>query len=80
MWALRVLNGPQAGQIFELKSGKNKLGRTPTVDFQLQSTGVSKEHFEIQVYGDKWILAIRSIRCSFMSRTVARSFLTQRWG
>lgn len=49
MLAIRILNGPQAGQIYRLKEGKNKFGRGTLVDFQLQSTGISKEHFEITV-------------------------------
>lgn len=53
MWALRVLNGPQAGKIYVLKEGKQRLGRGDTVSFQIQSTGVSKEHLEINVLPDK---------------------------
>ena len=53
MWALRVLNGPQAGQIYLLKEGKHRLGRSEAVSFPVQSTGVSKEHLEINVLPDK---------------------------
>jgi PAS domain-containing protein len=57
MWALRILTGPQAGSQIDLKSGKNKFGRAPTSDFQFQSDGISKEHFEIAVYTDKMVLS-----------------------
>jgi hypothetical protein len=53
MWALRILNGPQAGTIYVLKQGRNRLGRNPQCDLPLQSTGISKEHLEIQVAGEK---------------------------
>lgn len=53
MWALRILSGPQAGQIFDLKMGRNLIGRAPQCDIKLTSGGVSKEHSEIHVYKDK---------------------------
>lgn len=53
MWALRVLNGTHAGQVFKLREGKNRFGRGNSVDFQIQSSGVSKEHLEITVIGEK---------------------------
>ncbi len=52
MWALRVLNGPAAGQIFHLESGKNRFGRGPSCQFQIQAPGISKEHMEISVLAD----------------------------
>ncbi len=56
MWAVRILNGPQAGQIFNLKSGKNILGRAGQADIQVIAQGVSKAHCEIQVLKDKIII------------------------
>lgn len=53
MWALRVLTGPLAGQIFDLKLGRNLIGRAPHCDVKITSSGVSKEHAEIHVYKDK---------------------------
>lgn len=53
MWSIRVLAGPQAGQIYELKMGKNIFGRTTQCDFQITSLGISKEHCEIIVQKDK---------------------------
>lgn len=49
MWALRFLNGPQAGQIYMLKEGANKIGRSPNCDLVVKSSGISKEHLEIVV-------------------------------
>ncbi|QDK36538.1 FHA domain-containing protein [Bdellovibrio sp. NC01] len=56
MWALRVLTGPQAGQILELKMGRNVIGRAPTCDIKLTSAGVSKEHSEVTVYKEKIVV------------------------
>lgn len=53
MWAVRILNGPQAGQIFNLKSGKNSIGRSSEADIKINSQGVSKLHCEIHVLQDK---------------------------
>ncbi len=56
MWSVRVLSGPQTGQIFDLKMGKNLLGRGMSCDFKITSGGISKEHCEIHVYKDKVIV------------------------
>ena len=56
MWSVRVLSGPQTGQIFDLKMGKNLLGRGMNCDFKITSGGISKEHAEIHVYKDKVIV------------------------
>ncbi|MBO9667430.1 MAG: FHA domain-containing protein [Bdellovibrio sp.] len=56
MWALRVLSGPQAGSIIELKMGRNVVGRAPHCDIKITSPGVSKEHSEITVYKDKIVV------------------------
>lgn len=56
MWALRILSGPQAGQVIQLKTGKNKFGRAPGCDFQIEGQGISKEHFEITVMSGKMML------------------------
>jgi hypothetical protein len=49
MWSLRILNGPQAGQIFNLKNGRNTLGRASQCDIKIMVQGVSKVHCEIIV-------------------------------
>lgn len=56
MWSVRILSGPQTGQIFELKLGKNLIGRGSNCDFKITSGGISKEHCEIHVYKDKVIV------------------------
>lgn len=56
MWSVRILSGPDAGQIFDLKLGKNIFGRGTTCDFKVLSVGISKEHCEIHVYKDKMIV------------------------
>lgn len=57
MWAIRILSGPQAGQIFPLKPGKNVMGRGPACEVKVASTGVSKEHAQIFVTEDKVIVS-----------------------
>ena len=52
MLALRILSGPQAGQVYVLKQGRNRLGRAVGCDLQINVSGISKEHLEIQVVGD----------------------------
>ena len=52
MWALKILNGPQAGQLFILKNGRMRIGRGDECDLKLLSPGISKEHLEIQVTGN----------------------------
>ena len=56
MWALRVLNGPQAGQVYVLKPGRNTIGRASIADFQVNVAGISKEHLEFQVTPDKLVI------------------------
>lgn len=56
MWAIRILNGTQAGTTFSLKEGENSIGRGAQADIRLQSPGVSKDHCVIQVSGNKIIL------------------------
>ena len=53
MWGIKFLSGPQAGKIYNLKSGKNVLGRGKECDIQVLSLGASKEHCEIIVFPDK---------------------------
>ena len=57
MWAIKFLNGPQAGKIYNLRPGKNVLGRSKECDIQVLSLGASKEHCEISVFPDKVIIA-----------------------
>lgn len=52
-WSLRILNGPQGGQIFALKNGKNTLGRASGCDIKIMVQGVSKIHCEIIVNQDQ---------------------------
>lgn len=57
MWAIRILSGPQAGQIFPLSGGKHRLGRGSTCEVKINSNSVSKEHAAILVTGDKLIIS-----------------------
>lgn len=52
MWAVRILTGQQAGQVFPMKPGKFVLGRGPTCEIKINSNSVSKEHASILVTED----------------------------
>lgn len=68
MWALRILSGPQAGAIVNLKMGRNLVGRAPTCDVKVNSSGVSKEHAEIHVYKDKILVVdLRSSNGTYLN-------------
>lgn len=68
MWALRYLNGPRAGQLYVLKTGKNRIGRAPNCDLQVNISGVSKEHIEIQVTGNQvFVTDLQSSNGSFVN-------------
>lgn len=51
MWSLKILNGPLAGRLFQLKEGENLVGRTPECDIVLTSNGISKRHCKIILSG-----------------------------
>lgn len=68
MWALRILTGPQAGTIQNLKMGRNLIGRGPHCDIKMVSSGVSKEHSEIHVYKDKILVVdLRSSNGTYLN-------------
>ena len=56
MWSIRILSGAQAGQVYDLKLGKNVFGRGGQSQLKIQSLGISKEHCEIHVYKDKMMI------------------------
>lgn len=56
MWGIRILSGPQAGQIFPLSGGKHRIGRGSTCEIKVNSNSVSKEHAAVLVTGDKIII------------------------
>jgi hypothetical protein len=49
MWALRILSGKQAGQIFQLKIGRNLIGRASHCTIRLDNNNISKEHAFIEI-------------------------------
>lgn len=68
MWSIRVLSGQQAGQVFDLKIGKNVFGRGGVSNVKIQSLGISKEHCEIHVYKDKMmIIDLKSSNGTFVN-------------
>ena len=68
MWSVRVLSGAQAGNIYDLKLGRNIFGRGTSCDLQVLSAGISKEHCEIHVYKDKMtIVDLKSSNGTFVN-------------
>ncbi len=68
MWSVRILSGSQAGQIFDLKLGKNIFGRSANCDVKILSVGISKEHCEVHVYKDKaMIVDLKSSNGTFVN-------------
>lgn len=56
MWAIRILSGSQAGQIFPLNAGRHRVGRGQTCEVKINSDSVSKEHATLLVTDDKVIV------------------------
>lgn len=68
MWSVRILSGPQIGQIYDLKLGKNVFGRSANCDVKILSVGISKEHCEIHIYKDKaMIVDLKSSNGTFVN-------------
>lgn len=55
-WAVRILTGPQSGQIIPLAVGYNIIGRSPSCQIKLASNSVSKEHATILLTEDGKVL------------------------
>lgn len=53
MFALRWLNGPEPGQIYHIRAGTTVIGRGDECQIQIVEKGVSKQHAQIQVQGDR---------------------------
>jgi pSer/pThr/pTyr-binding forkhead associated (FHA) protein len=56
MWAIRILTGPQTGQVFPLRAGRNLIGRGPTCAVKVNSHALSREHASVYITDDKVIL------------------------
>ena len=57
MWAIRMLNGAQAGQVVPLKLGALRVGRGTECEVKIASASVSKVHANFHVTDDKLIIA-----------------------
>lgn len=55
-YALRILTGPQAGQIAPLQTGYNIVGRSPSCQVKIASNSISKEHATILLTDDGKLL------------------------
>ena len=57
MLEVKVLSGPQKGQVFRLSKGLHKIGRGSSCEILLNHSEISKEHACIEVYEDRVILS-----------------------
>ena len=57
MWAIKILNGPQAGRMLQLNEGAHTLGRSAQATIRIKSNSVSKVHAKIMVMEDKLIIS-----------------------
>lgn len=75
MWGLRILNGPQAGEVHPLKPGQTiRIGRAASCQIVLQGNGISKEHVELKMIGDKVTLTdLHSANGTFLNGVRAKA-------
>ena len=57
MWAIKVLNGSQAGKIFQLDKGSHSLGRSAQASIRIKNASISKVHAKIMITEDKIIIS-----------------------
>ncbi len=57
MWAIKILNGSQAGKIFQASEGSHTVGRSTQATMRVKSASVSKVHAKIIVTEDKVIIS-----------------------
>ncbi len=57
MWALKILNGPQAGKMIQLEFGNRTLGRSTQATIKINSQSISKIHARFIVTEDKVIIS-----------------------
>lgn len=57
MWAIKILNGPQAGKIFQLDEGAHTIGRSAQATIRVKSASISKVHAKIMIMEDKVIIS-----------------------
>jgi len=68
MLAVRILNGSFAGKAYLLKTGRNRIGRSESTDFQIAENGISKEHLEITLLQDRAVFAdLKSSNGTFLN-------------
>jgi len=74
MWVIRILSGPQAGDIITLKPGTNVMGRAPNCDVKIVSSQVSKEHAKLDVLDSKIVVTdLGSRNGTFVNGTQVRT-------
>jgi len=53
---LVLVEGPQPGQVFTLSPGRQVVGKSPDSDIVLADVTVSRQHFEIQNEGERYVV------------------------
>ena len=56
MWAIRILNGKQKGQVIPLNQAVNVIGRSPDCEIPIANSGVSKAHAQIEFQNNKIVI------------------------
>ena len=73
MWGIKIVLGLQIGQIYELKDGKNTVGRHESCDIQISHSGISRKHFEILFRNNEFILKdLNSINGTFVNSVLIK--------
>ena len=78
MWEVKILTGPQRGQIFRLSKGLHRIGRRRSCEITLTHPQISKEHACIEVYDDKIIISdMKSRNGTFVNGIQIKSQILQ---
>ena len=68
MWGIKAVLGLKTSQVYELKEGKNTLGRHESCDIHISHPGISRKHFEILLRDNECILKdLKSINGTFVN-------------
>ena len=68
MWGIKTVAGLPTSQVYELKDGKNIIGRHESCDIHISHPGMSRKHFEVEVKNNKFILKdLSSVNGTFVN-------------
>ena len=68
MWGIKAIDGLQTNQVYELKDGKNIIGRHESCEVQISHHGISRKHFEVLLKNNEFILKdLNSVNGTFVN-------------